>query len=568
MKAVADSRGSSGLARAAVLALALQAGAALAQSAQPPVRPADQPVTPPREGAPTGNAEAFRLPPIPTGPRPRALPGAATRQVEAFVFEGRTVVEEAALQALARPYAGRPVSGAELEELRLQVTRLLVERGFVNSGAVIPDEPYRDGRFRYRIVEGRIGEVRVAGQGRLAARYVAERLVHGPDEVLHLPALQDRFQRLLADPLIARLNARLVPGAEPGRAHLEVDVTRAAPYRLSAFANNHRPPSIGEGGGGLTGSAWNLTGWGDVLDATLVSSRGSDRHSVGWSMPMPRAGTLLALRRDRGDVGVIEEPVRSIDIASRVDSLDLSATQPLVDTMAERFAIGLVWTRRENRTTLLGEPFSFTPGEPDGVSRLRAWRLQVEYARRWPEQTLALRGTFSSGRTNIAADLAPALAAPDWRYAFWLGQAQIVRRLDAWPGAQAVLRGTVQRSGDRLLPLERIAIGGVASVRGYRENQLVRDTGYLGSVELQVPVFGAGAPAHRLRAGPFLDWGRARNQAEPAERLCALGVALDWRIEGFQLELHAAKRLVTPRAAGGRSLQDKGVHVQVRYELL
>lgn len=568
MEPGACSRPPSGLMLTAVLVLAVHAEAARAQSAQPPVRPADQPVVLPSEAAPRGHPEAFRLPPLPAGPRPTAPAVAASRQIEAFIFEGRTVVDEATLQALARPYAGRPVSAAELEELRLQITRLLVERGFVNSGAVIPDDPYREGRFRYRIVEGRIGEVRVAGQGRLAARYVAERLVHGPDEVLHLPVLQERFQRLLADPLIERMNARLVPGAEPGRAHLEVDVTRSAPVRLSAFANNHRAPSSGEGGGGLAGSVSNLTGWGDVLDATLVSSRGSDRQSLGWSVPLPGAGTLLALRQDRGDVGVIEEPVRSIDIASRVDSLDVSATQPLVDTLAERFAIGLVWTRRENRTTLLGEPFSFTPGEPDGVSRLRAWRLQVEYARRWTEQTLALRSTFSTGRTNIAAGLDPALAAPDRRYSFWLGQAQFVRRLDAWPGAQAVLRGTVQRSGDRLLPLERIAVGGVASVRGYRENQLVRDTGYLGSVELRVPVLSATASAHQLRAGPFLDWGRARNQAEPAERLCALGVALDWRLERLQVELHAAKRLVTPRAAAGGSLQDKGVHVQVRYELL
>jgi hemolysin activation/secretion protein len=568
MEASACSRGLSGLVQAAALVLALHAEAARAQSAQPPVRPADQPVVMPAEGAPRGNTEAFRLPPVPARPRPTAPTGSAALQVEAFIFEGSTVVEDAALQALARPYAGRPVSAADLEELRLQITRVLVERGFVNSGAVIPDDPYRDGRFRYRIVEGRIGEVRVAGQGRLAARYVAERLVHGPDEVLHLPRLQDRFQRLLADPLIERLNARLVPGAEPGRAHLEVDVTRSAPYRLSAFANNHRAPSIGEGGGGLAGSVSNLTGWGDVLDATLVSSRGSDRQSLGWSVPLPRAGTLLTLRQDRGDVGVIEEPVRSIDIASRVDSLDMSAMQPLVDTLAERFTIGLVWTRRENRTTLLGEPFSFTPGEPDGVSRLRAWRLQVEYARRWAEQTLALRSTYSIGRTNIAADLAPSMAAPDRRYSFWLGQAQFVRRLDAWPGAQAVLRGTVQRSGDRLLPLERISIGGVASVRGYRENQLVRDTGYLGSLEVRVPMWSTPAPAHQLRAGPFLDWGRARNQSEPAERLCALGVALDWRLDRLQVELHAAKRLVTPRAAARGSLQDKGVHVQVRYELL
>nr|WP_281375149.1 ShlB/FhaC/HecB family hemolysin secretion/activation protein [Aquabacterium terrae] len=492
--------------------------------------------------------------------------GRALGPIETFVFEGATVVGDADLQALARPYTQRPVTTADLEELRLAITRLLIERGFVTSGAVIPEGAWRDGRFRFVIVEGRLLAVRVQGQERLREGYVAERLVHGPNEVLNINLLQDRFQRLLEDPLIARLNARIVPGAALGEAALEVEVTRARPYKLALFANNHRPPSVGEGAGGVTGALWNLTGLGDVVDATALASRGSERTNVGWSVPLPLVGGSFGLRHDQGDASVIEEPVASIDIVSRVKSLDVSFTRAFFETLNDRLTLGLVWTQRENRTTLLGEPFSFTPGEPDGVSRLHAWRFSQDYTRRQPGQALALRSTFTWGRTNIDTSVDP--AAPARRYAFWLGQAQFAQRLGVLPGAQLVLKATVQHSRDRLLPLERLAVGGVASVRGYRENQLVRDSGAIGTVELQMPVIGTAESEPRVILAPFIDAGSARNRGERTERIASAGVALDARFGGgWSVELQAAKKLKTPAVASHGALQDRGVHVQIRYEV-
>jgi hemolysin activation/secretion protein len=506
-------------------------------------------------------APAFRLPPAPVS----ATPLGAVRQVS---FEGATVVTEAELQALARPYLDRPLEPADLEELRTAITRHLVDRGFVNSGALMPDGAVRDGRLRILIVEGRLTALRVQGQGRLHEGYLAERLVGRGDEVFNVNTLQQRFQRLLADPLIARMDARIVPGAAPGEAALEVDVTRARPYRLALLANNHRPPSVGEAGGGLTGTVWNLSGRGDALDLILMGSEGSERVGAGWSVPLPRLGTVLSLRHDRGDTSVVEAPVDSIDIVSRVRSLDVGLQHPVVDTLTERVALGLAFSRRDSRSTLLGEPFSFTPGEPDGVSRLHAWRFSQEVLLRDEVQTLALRSTFSWGRNNIQPALAPGMDAPATRYAFWLGQAQLARRLTALPGAQLVLKATVQKSRDRLLPLERLAVGGVASVRGYRENQLVRDEGLMGSVELQLPLTDPADPERRVTLVPFIDGGRARNRGEAADDLGSAGLALDARLGPVGLELAAAKRLRTPPAPARRSLQDHGVHLQLRWEPL
>ncbi len=503
---------------------------------------------------PSAAADGFRLPPV-------AIRD--DRRVEAFAFEGRSALPEFDLQALAADLRGRRVSDDELEELRLRITRLYVDRGFVNSGAVIPANPLRDGIFTFRIVEGHIGEVRVSGQGRLRSGYVAERLVKGQAEVFDVAVLEDRFRLLLTDPLIGKMNARILPRAELGQALLDVQVERAPPYRLTVFTDNHRPPSIGAHAVGLTGTLWNLTGLGDALDATALASSGARRHGLGWTVPVPRLRTRVELRRESGTASVVEEPVRAIDIASQIDSFEFGAQQPLIEALGERLVLGLVRTRRESRSSLLGEPFSFTPGEPNGRSRLRAWRATVDYARRWPAQVLALKITLTQGRSNIDPGLDEALRAPQPGYRVWLAQAQFVQQAAAH-GSQLVMKAALQRTRQRLLPMERLAVGGVATVRGYRENQLVRDEGLAGSVEWQVPWPVAPGSAHRVVLGPFIDFGIARDRGEPADRLRSAGAGLNWRGRGFELVLQVAAKLERKSPRGSGDLQDHGVHFQLR----
>ena len=61
-----------------------------------------------------------------------------------------------------------------------------------------------------------------------------------------------------------------------------------------------------------------------------------------------------------------------------------------------------------------------------------------------------------------------------------------------------------QLTPDSLLPIEQFDVGGVDTVRGYRQNQLVTDNGVLSTLELHVPV--ARNPGV-LELRPFFDIG-------------------------------------------------------------
>jgi hemolysin activation/secretion protein len=154
---------------------------------------------------------------------------------------------------------------------------------------------------------------------------------------------------------------------------------------------------------------------------------------------------------------------------------------------------------------------------------------------------------------------------PPKHYVFWLGQSQFTRRVTDG-GADLLVRGTLQWSRDRLVPLERFSIGGATTVRGYRENQLVRDQGFNVSIEFRYPLLDRATPPHRLFLIPFVDYGEAWNKNENHDALAALGLALNYKFLGFNAELSVGQRVIEPEVKTHGNLQDHGVHFQLRYD--
>jgi len=522
-------------------------------------------------------ADGFQLPPIaPATASPIAQPVAAPAQavrIHRIVFQGNAAISTDELNGLVANYLDRDLDDADLEELRLQISRHYVDRGFVNSGALLGDSPVSGHELTVRVVEGHLTAIRLRGMERLADDYVVKRLARDPEAVFNMDQLRERFQLLLDDPLFKRMNARLLPGDRLGEAVLDVDVVRAVPYQLSVFANNYRPPSIGEKVLGISGWLRNLTGYGDHLEFSVqrpAEEAHGTRTSLGWQMPLNAAGTQLTVQLAHGLSSVVEEPMRDLAIQSSLDSKELGLSQTLVETLNHKLSVGLTRLDRENQTTLAGTPFSFVAAEPTGLVKVSAARFWQEYSFRTERQVLTLRSTLTSAHNNLqsVSGLPVGATVPaDQNYQVWLGQAQFARRvLDN--GAQFIGRATLQQTADRLLPLDRMSIGGIYTVRGYRENELLRDKGRIFNFEFDYPLMRPSEQGIGLALIPFYDIGSGQNQDEPADTLSSAGLAIRLQWRGMRLDGVLAKRLRHPGNVthSSGSLQDRAVHVQLAYD--
>ncbi len=461
--------------------------------------------------------------------------------VREFRFRGNVAFSGAELATVIERYRHRQLTSEELEEARRAITAFYVAHGYVNSGAILPDQDIRDGVVVFEIVEGVLSDIRISDrQGLLRDRYLQGRLWPFAGPPLNMSQLKEGLLLLRQNPNVKQLNAQLRPGAKPGESYLDVDVEEQQPVRLALQADNYRPPSVGAEEFVLLGTDYNLTGNSDVLDfryRIAANGRGgfefSGANDLGGSYTFPLAAigaiasdTSIQLFGSRSDATIVGEPFASLNIES--DEIRYGATlrQSIYHTSNRELSLSVTFERGHADTSLLREPFDITPGSVNGKIRTSVLRFTQEWVEREQDQVLALRSTFNVGIdafgvTDNGTDR-------NATFVSWLGQSQYVRRLFNTQN-MILLRADGQWSADPLLATEQISVGGAHTVRGYRENQLVRDTGVIASIEGRVPVLFDKKGAGIVHLAPFGDFGGAWNVDGPSknpETIASLGVGV------------------------------------------
>lgn len=496
-------------------------------------------------------------------------------RVREFRFEGNTAFSSAELTKVLAPYTGRELSAEELEDARRAVTLHYVNHGYINSGAVLPEQSVTDGVIVMRVIEGRLTETRITGNTWLRADYLRSRIQRGARPPLNLNELKDGLQLVRQNPNVAQLNAELKPGAAPGESLLDVRVVDRHPFRLGMQVDNDRPPSVGAEEILLLVGDRNLTGHGDALDISYGIAEGGspgfrfsefDNVAASYTVPVTASDTTLHQFVSKNNFAVIEEPFNALDIMSESYRVGVTLRQPLYRTANRELALSLTFERRHSETFLLGQPFDVTPGSVNGVTDISALRFAQEWTDRSQDQVLALRSTFSVGVDALGVtDDGTERDAKFWS---WLGQAQYVRRLFGTPN-QVILRADAQLTDQPLLSLEQFPIGGANTVRGYRENQLVRDRGVMVSLEFRVPVVINRAGVAVVQLAPFVDFGGGWNNQSPTPEprtVTSAGVGLllnpNRHISAQLYWGHPFTNIETP----GNDAQDLGLHFRVSFE--
>ncbi len=493
-----------------------------------------------------------------------------------FVVIGSTVFSDQELAAVTAPYIGRPLAAEDLEHLRQQLTLLYVNEGYLNSGALLPDQQIEDGVIRYQIVEGRLTDATIEGNRRFRDRYLESRILRGADTPLDVSKLAEQLELLQQDARIRHIEAELLPGERPGEARLRTTFEEESPLFAALEFSNHDSPSVGQTRMQIDLGNHNLTGWGDALRAMGAWNLGLWEGEVEYEIPITRWDTKIGARFHYGSSEVVEEPFDAIDITSRERTIAIDVSQPLYESVRNRLGIGLTAEYRETKTYLLDELFPFEEGTDDGQVVVSVIRASQVWLYRDLRQVISARSQFSLGVDALGAttdrcafDLSGVCTKragiPDAHFLAWLGQLQLVRRFDPW-GIEPVFRTDVQLATEPLFSLEQYAVGGHHTVRGYRENQLVRDNGLTSSLEVRIPVWTDAARELTVQLAPFCDagrsWNRKRDEVSP-RTLASVGVGLrtSWRrLHGELFWGHRIERVDKP---DDHTLHDEGVHFAI-----
>ena len=494
----------------------------------------EQPITPlppPDQLLPPSNTSPISPPEAPSPDVPQKI------TVSKFNVTGSTVFSAEDFAKITAKYTNRPISIAELFQVRSEITKFYVDKGYITSGAFIPEQKLQNGVVEIRVLEGGLEEIKVNGTRRLNPAYVRSRLELATKKPLNRDRLLEGLQLLQINPLIANLSAELAAGTSPGSSTLEVQIREAKTFNTPIVLDNGRSPSVGSFRRQVQVSEANLLGFGDSVSASYTNTDGSNAYDFTYSLPInPRNGTF-AVSLGTSDNDVIERPFNDLDIQSYSKYYELTLRQPVIQNPTQELSVGMSLTRRESKASLFnGEiPFPAIGADESGRTSVTALRFFQEWTQRNSRQVFAARSQFSIGLDALNSTINN--ASPDSSFYAWRGQAQWVRQLA--PDTLMLIRGDLQFADRPLVALEQFGLGGLQSVRGYRQDALLTDNGFFASAEVRLPIWRPNKSSPTLlQIVPFVDvgtaWNRSNSQQNIDNTLVSTGLGLRLQL-GSQL---------------------------------
>ncbi len=478
--------------------------------------------------------------------------------IKEFKFEGNTVFSDSELKELLKEYLNKNIDSYKLQEARVLVTKYYIDNGYINSGAIIPEQNIKDGIITFKIVEGSVSNFEIKGNKYLKENYIKDRLTFSKlnQKLLNINDLQESLMLLKDNPVVENIDAKLSPSINKGEASLILDLKESKPYYGNLRFNNYKFPTVGSEYGEIELGHLSLTKNGDALGFKYGITKGARDYLLNYEVPINK-NFSVEFSLNSSDSEVVTDYFKDLNIENRINSAKIMFLYELKE-LKNSLSFGLGVEKKSAKTYLFYEPFSFIEGIDDGKYSVSAVEFFTRYIKRDLNQVLATKSTLRVGGNFLGAtknDL-----GADSEFITWLGQLQYLKKLN-FLKSEFFFKTNLFLTDNELLPSERFSIGGVMSVRGYRESEFSSDSGVNSSIELKIPV-------KKVLVIPFFDIGRGFNKSvKDTKTISSLGLGFNYSYKDFNFELYLANPLKDINHNDENNLQDDGVHFQITYNL-
>lgn len=500
----------------------------------------------PAEPAP-GGAEIA----VPATPVNVSADGKDCHTIEQVVIRNAPNLPAAVQDGIAAAYNGRCLGAQQMEQILAGITKSYIDRGYVTTRAYLPTQNLTAGRLEVLVVEGRVGSI-VLDDG-------ARQSIHAPGVFPSAGALlnlRDFEQGIDQVNRLASNNARLElrPGSVPGDTEVVIRNTASRPYHAWLSADNHGTDSTGRNQLALAFTADRLLGLNELLLLTHRRSQPNDESrkasvadSLSMVIPFGYTTASVSTSRSRYVSGVTTPGGTTLRFHGTGRSDSLRIERVLYRDRDSRWTLAGSLTSKDTNNYLADE-FLAVSSRKMTVLDIDAGVSAAIHGGVLSASLGYARGLKLGGALRDPSDLPD--AAPHAQFdKIKLGLSYLKPfRIDGL-GAQFSTQFSAQRARHVLYGSEQILIGGIYSVRGFADNTLSGDHGWISRNELSVyPALPLGAMTLPLRLYAAIDAGGVsdRHSGLPQGRLAgaALGIAVSWK--GMTVDLFHARPLSRP----------------------
>lgn len=267
---------------------------------------------------------------------PEAPATGQTVVVQAFKFEGNTLLSNEQLTEALSTLVGKPLDFARLQSSAVLVADLYRSKGWVVQ-TYLPEQDIARGEVRIAIVEAVFGQTRITGDAiqRLPPQRVLETMAkqQATGQFLSMTALDRGL--LLADDLPGvSVSGSLAPGQKNGQTDLLLQLADEPLLTGSMMADNTGSVSTGTNRALATFSLNSPAGLGDAMSLSLMSTPGSRYGRAGYSLPLGVDGWRVGVNASRLDYELVSADYASLNASGYSNTSGAEITYPIVRSRA------------------------------------------------------------------------------------------------------------------------------------------------------------------------------------------------------------------------------------------
>ena len=484
-----------------------------------------------RQTAPRGEPPAARTDsPLRDASAAPARPagGAARVRVQRFAIEANNRFTDAQLQPRLAPWVGRELSLAELRQAAASVCAAYAEAGWL-AHCDLPPQDVTEGVIRIRVLEARLGGVRVQGSPQRIAPAHAESLLLAAQpqgQPLSLPAVE-RAVLLVSDLPGVSAQAALAAGSTEGETLVLLKLDDRAVFGGDLVLDNGGSRSTGQARASATLRLDGPLALGDAWTAQALHSRGNDYLRLGASLPVGLSGLRMGVSASGLRYRLLGDELAALGGRGTAGTLGLDAAYPLLRSRGRNLELRMSARRDRFDNQASGSTTSRYRSHSISLT-LNANQLDDWGGGGASAASLQLsRGRIDlDGSPNQAADAAgPAVQGRFDKASLALNRQQALTR---W--LSAIGSFAAQWAGKNLDSSERFYLGGPGGVRAYPASEGGGSRGQLANLELRAQL-----PANFVLGG-FYDWGQVQalvrgpitGSGPNRYRLKGAGLSLAW----------------------------------------
>ena len=415
-----------------------------------------------------------------------------TFELKKIVTDASAVLTDAELDAIIKPYEGKQVQLNDIYAIVDKINALYNDKGYVTCRAFLPPQTITDGTVKLLLVEGRTGSTIVNNNKYTKTKYITNRMHLAKGEIANIKQL-NKDLLLFNATNSTQLRIMMKAGAEPGTTDYEITAYEPKRDTWTIFEDNAGSDTSGQYRTGLFFNTKSLSGNCDALSLGTVISEGTKAANVMYSRSLGRSGTKMNLMYSTNAVEVVKGDYEDM-IKGHANSYAIGFTQPIVVNETTRTELSLDYNRQNSKTDFMPAGTRFNIVD-DSVQDFSLGFAVTNYG---ASHVFYQKHSYVRGYSESAPDMS---AQNSQNFGFYKFNAMYQKLYKA--GQMWSLRADAQWSGSEgMVSSRQFYMGGMYSVRGYKENYLGGDSGFTFSAEYAVPVINKNTSAFT-----FFDYG-------------------------------------------------------------